>query len=159
MTALLILMGVLLIASGAGKKKTTTERGRPPPGPEVPIGPGSEKFEDIGGFLAYKRAEAINLIASLYYRVATPTEEPNMVVVTPGDGRVMGPLEFGAYYGLQALHDQGNTLWVPLSFHWPETAMIGQFVIYLPPGEAPPPDYAILILADEPWPAVPYPTF
>ena len=156
MTALLVLMGVLLIASGAAKKKT--ERGRPPPGPEVPIGPGSDKFEDIGGFLAYKRAVAVELIASLYYRVATPTAEPNIILVSPGDGRVVGPLEFGAYYGLQALHDQGNVLWVPLTFHWPQAAQMGQFVIFLPPGETPPPDYAILILPDEPWPAVPFPS-
>jgi hypothetical protein len=148
MIPLLFFVGALLIASEVSKKK---KPGRAPSG-EIPIGPGAEMFESIGGYLAYKPEVATKLIQSLIYRIATPIDQPNVILVQPGAGRPMGPLEWGAYYGLQALHDEGNALWVPLTFHWPEAAQTGQFVVFLPPGEAPPDEYAILILPDEPWP-------
>lgn len=157
MTALLLFLGAALLLASTEKKKKPL---RPPPGREIPIGPGSEKFESIGseGLMAYKRSEAVKLIRALLYRLAVPTEADNVIVVMPGPGGAVGPTEWGAYYGLESLHDQGYGLWVPITFHWPEAATTGQLVVFLPPGEAPPVDseipYALLIMPDEAWPSL-----
>ncbi len=148
MTALLLLVGLLLVASGTKKKL------RPPPGPEIPTGPGAENFDSIGEHLAYKPKVANRLIQALLFSLAIPTDQPNVLLVLPGPNGAVGPTEWGAYYGLKLLHDEGNAIWVPLSFHWPDAARTGRFVIFLPPAEKPPQDYALLKMPDEPWPAL-----
>lgn len=150
MTALLLgLLGVLLLAGAETKRKKPAR----PPGPEVPIGPEAQLFEQLAEGLAYRREVAVELIRSLLYRVAGPVEAANTLLVVPTAGNAPTPLEHGgAYYVVEALHDQGFIIWVPLGFHWPQAAAIGQFVLYLPPGEPPPPDYVILILPEEEWP-------
>ncbi len=159
MTALLLLIGAALLIASTDKKKKGNGM-RPPPGLEIPIGPGSENFESIGteGHMAYKRSVAAGLIRDLLFRIAIPTEADNVVMVMPGPGGAVGPAEWGAYYGLESLHDQGYGLWVPITFHWPVAATAGQLVVFLPPGEAPPlnPEipYALLIMPDEPWPSL-----
>lgn len=142
-------LGMLLLLAKGGRS------GRPATSGEVPIGPDADKFEVLqGGILAYKRAVAIELIRGLRAQVVSPTPQDNVLVVLPGPGGDVGPDAYGAYWGLQAVHDQGYALYVPLSFHYPQARTTGQFVVYLPEGEAPPPDYALLIAPGEVWPTL-----
>ena len=148
MTPLLILLGLSALFLASDKRR------RGPSSPEIPIGPGAEHFESIGGRLAYKRSVARSLIQALLYRAATPSAEPNVMILYPTTGAAVGPDAWGAYYGFEALHDQGFALWVPLHFHWPQSQQAAQFVLYLPPDEPPPDDYALLIAPEELWPAL-----
>lgn len=122
----------------------------PPVGPEVPIGPDAENFEQLQAGLAYQKPFADELIRAMVYRTAQPIAQPNTLLVLPAGGPA--GVEGGAYWVLEALHDQGFVLWAPLHFHWPQSAQTGVFVLYLPPNVAAPPDYAILSLPDDPWP-------
>ena len=152
MTPLLLLglLGLLVVASDDKKKPSSRT-----PSPEVPIGPDADKYEAVGGELAYRPEIAIPLIQTLLFRYVAPTEQPNVFIVLPGGGQQIGAAQGGAYWGLEHLHDDGYVLWVPLGFHRPEHAATGQFVVALPVGDKPPEGYAALIMPDEPWPPAP----
>lgn len=111
-------------------------------------------FNVVNGQLHYKAEVAEMVIASMLSRVAFPTDTPNLVVVQPGDKPIMGADEWGAYWVLMSLHQEGNNVWVQPTAHIPTGQPLP--VLFLPPGETPPgKGYALLIAASQPWPQLP----
>lgn len=142
MFPLIIIAGALLLLATASPKKA--------PPKELPA-EWAATFDQVGGQLHYKWAVARLAIGALMYKVVFPSEQPNMVMVQPGPGEVMGPQQFGAWWGLKGLHDDGFDIWVPTNFHLP--VQLAHPVLFLPPGQPPPPEgYAMLISAAQQWP-------
>ena len=140
----LVLFGLGLLLLATAEKK--------PPG--LGIAPEHQAtFEMIGGFPHYRAAVAVKAIQATLFKVAFPTQQPGVVMIQPGPGTPMGPEQFGAYWALLGLHDQGFDIWVPPDFHIP--VLQPSAVFFLPPGEPPPAGYALLIGAAHPFPPPP----
>lgn len=138
----LIIIGLGLLILGAA--------GKPKPSKELPA-EWAATFDQVGDQLHYKWAVAQLAIGALLYKVVFPTEQANLVMVQPGTGEVMGPNQFGAWWGLKGLHDEGFDIWVPTNFHLP--LQLPQPVLFLSPGQRPPEEgYALLIGAAQIWP-------
>ena len=65
-------------------------------------------FQVVQGRLHYKAQMAELVLAGMLGRVAFPTDVPNVVMIQPGDKPIMGADEWGAYWVLMALHDDGS---------------------------------------------------
>lgn len=126
---------------------------------KAPGGPGrvDEIFQRLRGALRYRPIPRKQIIDSLVFRALYPPAQggpPDTAFIVTGAGRIFGPNESGAWFQLRALHDQGFDLWVRPQLHesfgeQPEPVM------FLLPGAPAPPDMAMLIGADTPWPEPP----
>ena len=146
---LVIGLGVMLLATAGAK-------GRPARAAE-PTPAEAQLFERVGGRLHYKIEVAERLVQSLLSRFVAPTGDENVVLVRPHPQGLIVPIEQGgAFFGLQALHAQGQDVWVPTNFHQP-IAMPHAVVVAPPtrPDLVPAEGYAMLISALDSWPPLP----
>jgi hypothetical protein len=159
------LVGLGLLAafllSGAEKKgvakppsgQTPAVPPKMPPPPTTTPGDNSA-FQEVMGRLMYRPEVAVMIVNSLLYKIALPTDQPHLAMVHPGPGTPMGTDDWGAWFGLKALHEQGFDLWVPTNAHVP-VALPWPVLFVKPTDPIPPEGFALLVARDEQWPPMP----